>query len=111
ALEICLDIPPDPAKDEQAWLNEPFIAKGIQVPIAALDPTLTTPAQEDAQAKSRLLPGEAFDAAAFRQVAEVMNAAAADVNDVAPVWMIMVTRDDAQDPAVELRAWPYALAL
>jgi hypothetical protein len=111
SLVICLDVAPDPKKDEQAWAAEPFIAKGIQMPVRELDSALASTADEDARASSRLLASETFDSAAFHDVAEFVNAAAADAADVSPVWMSTVTREDAADPFVELRAWPYALAL
>lgn len=111
SLEVCLDVPPDPEKDEQSWAGEQFIAKGIQVPIRTLDPTLGSQADEEALATSRLLGGETFDPAAFHDVAELMNAAAADAADASPVWASTVTRDEPTDPYVELRPWSYALAL
>ena len=111
SLMVCADDPPDPAKEEQEWQGEALIAKGIQVPVRALDPALGSQSDEDDLAKSRLLAGEAFDAAAFHDVSELMNAAAADADDVAPAWMNAVTREDAKDPLIELRSWSYALAL
>ena len=85
-LEVCVDVVPDPDDEEQQWAGSPLIAKGIQVPIRALDPTLGSQADEDALAKSRLVAGEDFDERAFHNVTELMNAAAADVEDAAPVW-------------------------
>ena len=111
ALQVCLDVPPDPKKEEREWASEPFIAKGIQIPVRALDSGLASAADEDALASSRLLAGEGFDAAAFRDVAEFLDAAAADADAVSPVWSSSVTRESSTDPFVELRTWPYALAL
>ena len=111
SLQVCLDEPPDPKKEEQEWAAEPFIAKGIQIPVRALDSALASAADEDALASSRLLPSESFDSAAFRDVAEFAGAAAADADTFAPVWASSVTRERAADPFVELRSWPFALAL
>ena len=106
SLEVCLDEPPDPKQEEQEWAGEPFIAKGIQIPVRALDQALTSTADEDALASSRLLASESFDAAAFRDVAEFVGAAAADADTFSPVWASSVTREQATDPFVELRSWP-----
>ena len=91
--------------------GEPLIAKGIQVPIRALDPALGSQADEDALAKSRLVAGEDFDERAFHNVTELMNAAAADAEDAAPVWSSQVEREELDEPFIELRPWSYALAL
>ena len=109
SLQVCLD-QPSPDEDKQ-WENTQPIAAGIQVPIRALDSTLGSQADEDAVAKSRLLDGEVFDEDAFHDVADLMNAAAADAANVAPVWLSIVTREAPDDPFLELRPWPYALAL
>jgi hypothetical protein len=111
ALEVCLDRPPDPEQEEREWAGEPFIATNVQVPIRALDGALASEADEQALAASRLLAGERFDAAHFRAVAGLTNAAAADAADAAPVWSSAVAREDVADPFLELRSWPHALAL
>jgi hypothetical protein len=110
SLEICLD-QPDQRDDAEAWAHEPFVARGLQVPIRSLDPSLTTEAAELAEARSRLLPGEDIPTDAFVAVAEMMNAAAAGDDHTAPVWYGMVTRDQPDDPFIELRTWSYALSL
>jgi hypothetical protein len=111
SLEVCLDRPLDPKDEEQEWAAEPFIAKGIQVPLRALDSALASAADEEALASSRLLASEPFDTAAFRDVADFAGAAAADTDTFSPVLASSVMRDDAAAPFIELRSWPYALAL
>ncbi len=110
ALEVCLDEPPDPAKEDAAWAAEPYLVRGLQLPVRALDPTLASAAAEDALAASRLLPGETFDAAAFHEVGKLVSAAAGGVPDVSPVWATTQLRDTVSSPAFELRTWTYALA-
>ena len=110
-LEVCLDVLPNPDDEEKEWVESRLIAKGIQVPIRALDPVLGSQAAEDALAKSRLLAGEDFDERAFHDVTELMNAAAADAANAAPVWSSQVEREELDDPFIELRPWSYALAL
>ncbi len=107
ALDVCLDIPPDPRTDEAQWANAKLIAKRLQLPVRALDPALATPGDEESVAKSRLIGGENFDAEAFDRVAEMLNAAAAG----GVQWATTITREDLDDPFVEVRSWPYALAL
>ncbi len=111
SLRICVDDRPDPAAEEAEWAPVPFIARGIQVPIRSLDPSLSSPADEEALARTRLLPGEDLDRDAFATVAEVMNEAADGHEHTAPVWMGTVTRDDPADPFLEVRSWSYALAV
>ena len=110
-LEVCVDVVPSPDDEEQQWAGSPLIAKGIQVPIRALDPTLGSQADEDALAKSRLVAGEDFDERVFHDVTELMNAAAADAENAAPVWSSEVEREELDEPFIELRPWSYALAL
>ena len=109
ALEICLDIPPDRREDQAAWAGSTIVATGLQVPIRALDASLSSQADEDALAKSRLLADETFDDDAFHDVTSMLNAAVG-AND-APVWASSVLREALDDPFLELRPWSYALAL
>jgi hypothetical protein len=108
SFEVCIDAPPSPEQEEEEWSGADLIAKQIQIPIRALDPNLGSQADEDALAKSRLLVDEQFDADAFHGVTELMNDAAAGG---APVSAGAVVREELDDPFIELRPWPYALAL
>jgi hypothetical protein len=107
ALELCLDIAPDPDKEEAEWANAKLIAEHLQIPVRALDPALTTAGDEEALAKSRLIDGEDFDVGAFDSAAELLNAAATG----APQCATTITKEEPGDPFVELRSWSYALAL
>ena len=111
SLELCLDIAPTAAQDAAQWASATVIAKGLQVPIHALDSTLTSQAAEDARAGARLLPGEQFDADGFHAVSKLMNGAAADAQDEPPVCASLMLRDEPGDPFVDVSAWSYALAL
>jgi hypothetical protein len=81
------------------------------VPVRNVNPALASAAAEAALASSRLLPGEAFAAAAFREVATLMNDTAQNAAAVSPMVQTVLTREKEADPFVELRGWPYALAL
>jgi hypothetical protein len=111
SLELCVDVAPDSEREDEAWVESRTIAKNLQLPIRAVDPTLASQADEDARAKSRLLAGEAFDEDAFHDVAAMLNAAVSGVGSAAPVWASSVLREELGDPFLELRPWPYALAL
>ncbi len=111
SLTVCVDVLPDPKKEEAEWSGVTYIAKNIQMPLRAVNGALTTPAAEDSLASSRLLAGESFDAAAFRQVADAMNEAAAEAAVASPVWFTTLTRERTEDQFIEVRAWPYGFAL
>lgn len=110
SLEICLDQPPDQREEDAMWAHEPFLAHGLQLPLRTLDPTLASAPDELALATARLLPGEELDADGFASLAEMMNAAAAQDKHTSPVWMTTVTRDEPDDPFIDLRTWSYSLA-
>jgi hypothetical protein len=69
-INYCVYIQPE---EEAAWNNVPYIVKGIQLPIAELDPTLHNPDEEFEKAKSRLLPGEDIDPAEFKELVEFLR--------------------------------------
>jgi hypothetical protein len=111
SLELCVDILPSPKDEDASWSGAELVVKGIQIPIRALDAALTSQADEDALASSRLLASEQFDADSFHNVTELMNVAAADAQDQAPVYASTVERDDLGDPFIEVSSWSYALSL
>jgi hypothetical protein len=108
SLEVCLDVAADPGADDASWAGATTVAKNLQLPLRSVNTAVSSAAQEDALAKSRLLPGEAFEAEAFRDVADLMNAAA---DTGLPVWQSTVTRDEDDEPFIDVRSWPYAMAL
>lgn len=110
-LTICADAPLTPQQEEDEWAKVPYIAKGIQLPIKAVNGALGSDGDEDSLAKSRLLAGEIFDDPSFRSIAELLNDVTSDANVTSPVWHTMLTREDIQDPFLEIRPWPFALSL
>src|ERR1043165_6180822 len=110
-LIVCTDRRPTLAEEEKEWASVPFIAKNIQLPVKAVNKDLASNSDEDNLASSRLLPGEVFDNSSFRSVAELLNDAAHEAKTVSPVWRTMLTREDVQDPFIELRPWHAALSL
>lgn len=110
-LTICVEAPLKPGEEEKEWAGVPYIAKGIQLPVSAVNGALASDADENNLASSRLLPGEIFDTPNFRDVAELLNQTAKEAKIASPVWRTMLTREDVQDPFIEIRPWPYALSL
>jgi hypothetical protein len=111
SLDICLEDLRDPAEEEAAWAGAELVAKNLQLPLRTLDGSLGSAQEEAELAKSRLLSDEVFDEEAFAALADLMNGVAADAKEVAPVWSSTVTREEPEDPFVEVRTWSYALAL
>ena len=70
-LQVCVDVP-SPTGDSE-WDDVPPIVKGLTLPFRELMPGLTSEADELAEARSRLLPGEALDAEAFARLAAVVR--------------------------------------
>lgn len=109
-LTICVDAAQTADDEDAGWSTVPYIAKGIQLPVQAVNAALSSTGDELTLAQSRLIAGEVFDAAAFASVAATMNEAA-EAGPAAPVWFTARLRRRLQDPLIEIRPWPYALAI
>ncbi len=109
-LAICVDTPQTPDEEDADWNGVPYIAKGIQLPVRAVNGSLASSNDEITLAQSRLIAGEALDASAFASVSATMNGAAG-AGPAAPVWFTTRLRKRLQDPFIEIRPWPYALAM
>ena len=72
-IEICVF---DRPKDDRAWANAEYVAKGLTLPIHECDPALTTAAQELAKARSRLVGGETIADADFARLSATLRSAA-----------------------------------
>jgi hypothetical protein len=110
ALTICVDVLQTVGDEAAEWAGVPFIAKGVQLPLRALDPSLTSPADELARATSRLISGESLDPTAFLDVADTLDEALGFGN-ASPMWSTTQRREDAGDAFAEVPPWPYALSL
>lgn len=109
-LTICADILPAPEQEKQEWAGVPVLIRGLQLPVRAVNAALASGQDERNLADSRLLPGETLGDSAFKDVAELLNEAAAAAA-ASPVWYSTLTRDRLEDPFIEIRPWPYALSL
>ena len=66
----------EPKESEADWAHATVVASGLTLPILQADPSLATPAQEFARAKSRLVGAETLDPARFARMADTLRAPA-----------------------------------
>lgn len=109
-LTICVDVALAVDDEDADWKGAAYLAKGIQLPVRAVNAALSSAGDELALAQSRLIGGEALDVTTFGSVAATMNTAA-DAGSAAPVWFTTRLRQRLQDPFIEIRPWPYGLAM
>lgn len=88
--------------DAAQWEGAQTIAS-LQVPIREYMPALTSPQAEFAEAKSRLLPGEALDETRFFDYADLLRTALRE-RATAPIQRVLLMRDDLAEPFEEISA-------
>ena len=110
-LRICREQTQSPQDEEAEWSGVPFIAQGIQVPFAGLNPAVSDSQEERNLASSRLFHGETLDPDSFEQLSEVINEAAADPDSRPPRYTGRMVKDKITDPTVEIAAWSFATTL
>lgn len=88
--------------DAAQWEGAQSIAK-LQLPLREFMPALHSAQDEFAEAKSRLLPGEALDETRFFEFADMLRAALRE-RTTAPMQRVLLMRDDALEPFEELSA-------
>ena len=111
SFEVCLEDERKPEQVEASWADAEFVVKNLQLPLRTVDQTLGSAQEEQDLARSRLFSDEEFDKESFEALADLMNAVAVDAKESAPVWYSTVTREELEDPFIEVRSWSYALAL
>jgi hypothetical protein len=109
-LTVCVDVAQSPEDEEKEWAGVPYIAKGLQLPVRAVNPALGSAGDELALAESRLVAGEAIDASGFADLASTMNETV-NAGPTSPMWYTTLTRERLEDPFIEMRAWPYGLSI
>jgi hypothetical protein len=100
-LEVCVDIPRD---DAQEWSAVPPIVKGLTLPFRELIPSLANEADELAEARSRLLPGETIGAEEFSRLARVARPALPLADPPRPSELALLVREEPDADAEEVRA-------
>ena len=111
ALRVCFRQPLKQDQEDKEWQQVPYIARGIQLPVQNVNSDLQNHNDEITLAKSRILPSETFAGSSFDDIAKVMNAAAKKPQTLTPMYQSLLTREDKKDPYIEVRPWPYALAM
>ena len=93
--------------DASEWKN---IARGVQLPFAGFDSSLT-PIQERARAESRLLPGEQLGNGDFDSLSGIMNAAASFVDRASVAHMTKLEGDSSAGEAVAVSPFELGTAM
>lgn len=108
-IQYCVHQPEE--NEEQSWNDVPFIVKGLQLPIAELDPSLHNPDEEFEKAKSRLLPGEDIDPAELKQLVESLRPTVKTNSYPRHIDKILLLRADETTNFEELNATAPLLSL
>jgi hypothetical protein len=100
-LQVCVDAP---SADDAEWKDIPAIVKGLTLPFRELMPGLGSEADELAEARRRLLPGEALDAEEFSRLAAVVRPGLRVVDPPRPSELVLLVREEPDGDADEVRA-------
>ena len=100
-LQVCVDVVGDSAAE---WEDIPALVKGLTLPFRELMPSLATDADELAEARSRLLPGEDVDEEAFARVATTVRPLIRAAGPPRPSELVVLLREEQADDADEARA-------
>jgi hypothetical protein len=105
SLLICVDAlrAPDGAAPDD-WRDVPAIVSGLTLPFRELMPALVGEADELAEARRRLLPGEAIGAEEFARLAAVVRPMLTLVDRPRPSELALLVREDPTSAADEARA-------
>jgi hypothetical protein len=90
-------------EDAAGWRDVPVV-KRLQLPIRELMPALAGADAELAEAKSRLLPGEALDRAEFEALTETLRRLATADGPPRPIDLALLMRERPREEAQELCA-------
>ena len=100
-LQVCVDLP---ARDEAAgWRDVAPLVTGLQLPFRELMPVLATEADELAEARSRLLPGETVAAESFSRLARVLRPVLRAAGPPRPSELALLLREAETDDADQAR--------
>jgi hypothetical protein len=105
SLLVCVDFVAGPnAPPPDDWHGVAPIVTGLTMPFRELMPTLQSDADELAEARSRLLPGEDVGADEFARLAAVVRPMLAAVGPSRPSELALLVREEADADADEARA-------
>lgn len=100
-LQVCVVVA---SADDEEWRDVPAIVEGLTLPFRELMPGLNTEADELAEARGRLLPGETLDAEEFTRLAAVVRPGLHAVDPPRPSELVMLLREEPDADADEVRA-------
>ncbi len=96
-LQVCVDSP-DP-EEAGKWANATTVAAGLTLPLREVRPDLATSADELAEARRRLLPGETLGEEEFDRLTRVLRPVVAAGPALRPADLVVLLREEpAQDP-------------
>ena len=105
SLLVCVDFVEDPTGGPpDDWHDVAPIISGLTMPFRELMAALHSDADELAEARSRLLPGDDIDADEFARLAAVVRPMLAAVGPPRPSELALLVREDATADADEARA-------
>jgi hypothetical protein len=102
ALQVCVDVP-SPDEESAAWAQVPPLVTGLQLPFRELIPSLATDADELAEARGRLLPGEVLDEESFVRLARALRPVLRTAGPPRPSELVLLLREQETDQADEAR--------
>jgi hypothetical protein len=102
SIQYCVLVPEDESTD--TWKDIPFLVKNLQLPLAELDPSLHSPAEELARAKQRLLPGETINPDEFKQLADLLRASIKTTGSPRHIDKVLLLREEENAEFEELNA-------
>jgi hypothetical protein len=106
SLTICCLNP----EDRKNWEDAKLIARNLQFPLRTIEPSVHSLAQEQALAKSRLLPGEDLGPGQFKDLSREMNEALTH-DKASPAHVASMVRSTTDQDFIEIQPWSTGLAL
>lgn len=94
-LQVCVDAAGAGADDD--WANVPAIVKGLTLPLRELMPGLGSDADELAEARGRLRPGEAIGEEEFARLAAAVRPGVRAAGPPRPSELALLLRENAAD--------------
>jgi hypothetical protein len=101
SVQFCIPEKPEPG---DAWDNEPFIVKELQLPLRELMPGLGSPDEEFNEALARIPPGTALDPEEFTRLADTLRAGVQLAGPPRPVDQVLLLREQTDAEFEELIA-------
>ena len=102
ALQVCVDVPAT-AEDAAGWAGVTPLVTGLQLPFRDLNSALASDADERAEARGRLLPGEQLDDESFARLAGALRPVLRAIDPARPADLALLLRERETDEPDEAR--------